>query len=158
MMNISKEDFFMAAAMLAAKRSKDPSTQTGAVIVNPDNRIIATGYNGFPNGCKDDFAWNREGTFLESKYAYVVHAEVNAVMNATSSTVDGRMFCTLYPCNECAKVIIQAGIKEVIYYSDKYHDMDFSIAARMLFEAADVKQRQFHNIFDIRLQTNTDNE
>ena len=157
-MNISKDEFFMASAMLAAKRSKDPSTQTGAVIVNPDNRIIATGYNGFPNGCKDDFPWLRKGEFINTKYAYVVHAEVNAVMNATASCVDGRMFCTLYPCNECAKVIIQAGIKEVIFYSNKYQHEDFSVAARLMFNAADIMTRQFHTIFDIRLQTNTDHE
>lgn len=156
--HISKDEFFMAAAKLAALRSKDPSTKTGAVIVNPDNRIIATGYNGFPNGCKNAFPWERKGSFLKTKYAFVVHAEVNAVMNATADTVGGRMFCTLFPCNECAKVIIQAGIKEVIYYSDKYHGENFSIAARWMLSEANVKQRQFNSIFDIRLFTTTDYE
>lgn len=159
-MAISKDEFFMAAAILAAKRSKDPNTQTGAVIINPDNRIIATGYNGFPNGCKDAFPWERVADDkLDTKYPYVVHAEVNAVMNATTSTVGSRMFCTLFPCNECAKVIIQAGIKEVIYLSDKYHDHDFSIAARRLFDAAGVEYKQYVNLFDIRIcHQNTFNE
>jgi dCMP deaminase len=157
-MNITKSEFFMASAMLAAKRSKDPSTQTGTVIVNTDNRIIATGYNGFPNGCKNDFPWEREGISLETKYPYVVHAEVNAVMNATSSTVGSTMYCTLFPCNECAKVIIQAGIKKVIYGSDKYANMEFTIAAKKLFVAAHVKCRPYVNLFDIRLHRTTDDE
>jgi dCMP deaminase len=137
-MNISKWNYFMSLAMLSARRSKDPSTQTGAAIINPEGRIVGLGYNGFPNKCKNAFPWGREGNFLETKYAFVVHAEANAIMNATSNLEGAAMFCTLFPCNECAKLIVQAGIVNVIYWSDKYHDSDFTVAARYIFEAADV--------------------
>ncbi len=133
----------MAAAMLAAKRSKDPSTTVGAVVVNPRKRIIGTGYNGFPNGCKDSCPWNREGDFLHSKYAYVVHAEINAILNSTGDTDGCTMYCTLAPCNVCAQVIIQAGISNVIYLNDKYHDKDFSVVARHLLTSARVEYRQY---------------
>lgn len=135
---IEKLDYFMSLAMLSARRSKDLSTQVGACIVNDKNRIIGLGYNGFPNGCKRSFPMSRDGDFMNTKYAYMVHAEVNAIMNATAPTDGATMFCTLYPCNECAKTIIQAGIKKLYYWSDKYHDMDFSKAARRLFSIAEV--------------------
>jgi dCMP deaminase len=134
MMNyITKWNYFMSLAMLTSKRSKDPSTQVGACIVNQKRRVIGLGYNGFPNGCRDGFSWNREGDFVNTKYAYVVHAELNAIMNSTSDLENSTIFCTLFPCNECAKAIVQAGIKRVVYWSDKFHDSDFSRAARAIF-------------------------
>ena len=139
MIPITKWNYFMSLAHLTARRSKDPSTQAGACIINLKNRVIGLGYNGFPNGCKDKFPWRREGDFLNTKYAYVVHAEVNAILNSTSTTEHADLFCTLFPCNECAKIIQQAGINRVIYWSDKYHDADFSIAARAIFEAAKIE-------------------
>lgn len=137
---LSWNDYFMNIALLSAQRSKDPDTQTGACIVNQKKRIVGTGYNGFPNKCPDNvFPWIKTGGFTATKYAYVVHAEANAILNSTIQDLTGcRMFTTLFPCNECAKLIIQAGINEIIYYSDKYHDKDFTIAARRMFSAAEV--------------------
>jgi dCMP deaminase len=143
MKNISKWNYFMSSAMLSARRSKDPSTKCGATIVSPEGRIIGQGYNGFPNGCKDAFSWHREGKFLDSKYAFVVHAELNAILNATAAMTGSDMFCTLHPCNECAKAIVQAGIKLVVYWSDKYHDTDSAHAARLIFEAAKVETARY---------------
>ncbi|HHX36815.1 MAG TPA: dCMP deaminase family protein, partial [Clostridiaceae bacterium] len=119
---ISWDEYFMGVALLAAKRSKDPNTQVGACIVNPEKRIISTGYNGFPSGISDDdFPWNREGEFLDTKYPYVCHAELNAILNQPGTSLAGcSIYVALFPCNECAKAIIQAGIKEVVYLSDKY--------------------------------------
>lgn len=135
----------MAVAELSAMRSKDPGTQVGACIVNRNKRIIGIGYNGFPVGCSDDeLPWAREGEFLETKYPYVCHAEMNAITNAANKPdLDGAtMYVSLYPCNECAKLIVQVGVKEVVYLSDKYaHDGKF-IAARRIFEMAGVKTRQ----------------
>ena len=141
---LSWNDFFMNVALLCAQRSKDPDTQTGACIVNRKKRIVGTGYNGLPNKCSDEkFPWIRIGSFLETKYAYVVHAEVNAIMNSTIRDLTGcRMFTTLFPCNECAKLIIQSGINEIIYYDDKYHDRDFTIAARQMLDAAEIRYWQ----------------
>lgn len=136
---ISKWNYFMSLAFLSARRSKDPSTQVGACIANPKGRIVGLGYNGFPNGCKDAFPWSREGEGLNTKYPFVVHAEVNAILNATGSVENSTIYCTLYPCNTCAQVIVQAGIKEMIYYSDKYHDADFTKAARWIFLKAGVE-------------------
>lgn len=141
---ISKEVYFMALAYLTARMSKDPSTQCGAVIANSMNRVVGVGYNGFPNRCKDKgLPWERTGPFLESKYAYVVHAEPNAIYNANSSVEGCVMYTTLFPCNECAKTIIQSGIYRVVYAEDKYHDEDFSVAARRLFKAAGIRTAEF---------------
>ena len=141
---ISWDEYFMGIAMLAAKRSKDPGTQVGACIVSPDNIIISTGYNGMPKGCSDDeFPWDREGP--ETKYPYVVHAELNAILNANGRDLQGsRLYVSLFPCNECAKAIIQSGIREIIYLSDKYHDSNASVASRRLFNVAGVKYRAYH--------------
>ena len=119
---IGWDDYFMGVSLLAADRSKDPSTQVGACIVSDDNRILSTGYNGFPKGCSDDiFPWNRDERAGETKYNFVVHAELNAILNAGGkSLVGSRIFVSLFPCHECAKAIIQAGVKEVVYLSDKY--------------------------------------
>ena len=141
---LSWDEYFMGVALLSAGRSKDPNTQVGACIVNPKNKIVGVGYNGFPTGCSDDeFPWNREGDFLDTKYPYICHAELNAVINKISADLyDCRLYVALFPCNECAKVIIQAGIIEVIYLSDKYAQTDAVKASRRMFQAAGVNCRQ----------------
>ncbi len=141
---ISWDEYFMGVALLAAQRSKDPNTQVGACIVNPDKRIISTGYNGFPRGIDDDdFPWERDGSALDTKYFYVCHAELNAILNQPGkSLTDCTIYVALFPCNECAKAIIQSGIKEVVYLSDKYANLDSTIASKRMFAAAGVKLRQ----------------
>ena len=141
---LSWDDFFMGLSVLAAQRSKDPSTQVGCCIVDPNNRILSLGYNGFPRGCDDRaLPWAREGDFLDTKYAYVVHAEQNAVLNKNSASLEGaRMYVGLFPCNDCAKVIIQSGIREVIYLSDKYHEAPAFVASRRMFDLSGVAYRQ----------------
>ncbi len=141
---ISWDEYFMAVAVVSSMRSKDPNSQVGACIVNKKNHIIATGYNGFPIGCNDDsLPWNREGKKLETKYPYVVHAEANAITNATGKLDKCRIYVPLFPCNECAKLIIQSGIKEVIYLSDKYKETDEVIVAKKMFNMSGVKLRQY---------------
>ena len=141
---ISWDEYFMGVAVLASKRSKDPSTQVGACIVDGDKRIISTGYNGFPQGCSDDeFPWNRDESLGETKYQFVVHAELNAILNASGKKLSGSVvYVGLFPCNECAKAIIQSGIREVVYLSDKYHDTPSMSASRRMLDAAGVKYRQ----------------
>ena len=140
---ISWDEYFMGIALLAAHRSKDPNTQVGACIVSPENIIISTGYNGMPKGCSDDeYPWEREGG--ETKYPYVVHAELNAILNANGRDLRGsKLYVALFPCNECAKAIIQSGIKELIYLSDKYHDTPASIASRRMFKMTGVNCRRY---------------
>jgi len=139
------DETFMQMCRVIANRSKDPSTQNGACLVNKDNIIIGFGYNGFPRGCSDgNLPWKREGDFCDKKYAYVVHAEANAILNANAPTEGSRMYGTLFPCNECAKIIIQKGIKEVIYDSDKYHDVDAWVASRRMLDMAGIKCRQYN--------------
>nr|XP_012216155.1 PREDICTED: deoxycytidylate deaminase isoform X2 [Linepithema humile]XP_012216156.1 PREDICTED: deoxycytidylate deaminase isoform X2 [Linepithema humile] len=136
----------MAIAFLSAKRSKDPCTQVGACIVNNDKRIVGIGYNGMPKGCDDDkFPWKKgPHTSLDAKFLYVCHAEVNAVLNKNSSDVkDCTIYVALFPCNECAKVIIQSGIKTVIYMSDKYAYKVETVAAKKMFDAAGIQYRQY---------------
>ena len=142
---LSWDDYFMAVALLSGKRSKDPSTQVGACIVNKNNIIESIGYNGFPKGCSDDeFPWEREGDTLNTKYAYVVHGELNAILNYTGTTLkNSRVYVALFPCNECAKAIIQSGIKEVIYKSDKYADTDSVKVSKKLLDMGHVKYRQY---------------
>lgn len=141
---IDWDEYFMAVAALAAKRSKDPHTQVGACIVNRQNKIVSTGYNGFPIGCSDDdFPWQREGDFATTKYAYVCHAELNAILNHSGQSLQGcRIYVVLFPCNECAKAIIQTGISEVVYLSDKYAKEPNVQASRRMLEAAGIKLRQ----------------
>lgn len=141
---LSWDEYFMGVALLSSRRSKDPNTQVGACIVNPRNKIVGVGYNGFPTGCSDDeFPWAREGEYLDTKYPYICHAELNAVINKISADLyDCRLYVALFPCNECAKVIIQAGIKEVIYLSDKYGQTDPVKASKRMFSAAGVRCRQ----------------
>ena len=143
---------FIQMCRIIAQRSKDPNTQTGACIVSQKNIIISFGYNGFPRGCNDDvLPWDREGEFAKTKYPYVVHAEENAVLNAPCSTEGAKMYCSLFPCNECTKVIIQKGIQEIIYESDKYHDAKEYIASRKMLNMAGIKYRQYipkHHLVD----------
>lgn len=136
---ITWDEYFMGVSLLAAKRSKDPNTQVGACIVSSDNIIISTGYNGFPYGCSDDeYPWDREGT--ETKYPYVVHAELNAILNSKGRSLEGaKIYVSLFPCNECAKAIIQSGIKEVIYLSDKYEKNESTAASKRMLNSAGVK-------------------
>lgn len=141
---LSWDEAFMQIANLIAQRSKDPSTQAGALIVDENNIVVGLGYNGFPRGCDDDkLPWSREGGFCETKYAFVVHAEENAVYNANKSVKNCKIYCTLFPCNECAKTLIQCGIKEIIYDSDKYHDTDICKASRRLLDGSGIKYRQY---------------
>lgn len=145
---LSWDDYFMAVALLSAQRSKDPNTQVGACIVNPQKRIVGVGYNGFPTGCSDDtLPWCREGEFLDTKYPYVCHAELNAVLNSVPGNLTGcSIYTALFPCNECAKVIIQAGIREVIFLSDKYADTDSVRASRKMFDQAGLTCRRLEPV------------
>lgn len=137
---LSWDSYFMSIAHLSALRSKDPNTQVGACIVNPQKRVVGVGYNGFPKGCNDDeFPWEREGDFLETKYPYVVHAELNAILNSIQSLNDCTIYVSLFPCNECAKAIIQSGIKCVVYESDKYNGTDANVASKKMFRDAGVE-------------------
>ncbi|KAI2806628.1 hypothetical protein RDWZM_006470 [Blomia tropicalis] len=139
-------DYFMSIAYITSMRSKDPNTQVGACIVNESNRIVSLGYNGMPNGCSDDeLPWNRTAnSSLDTKYLYVCHAEMNAILNKTSYDLSGcTIFVLLFPCNECAKMIIQAGIKRIIYLSDKYSDENKFIASRRLLSMANIELIQY---------------
>jgi len=143
---ISWDEYFMSIAKLSAMRSKDPSTQVGACIVSNDNRILSIGYNGAPNGFDDEkFPWGRDGENLNTKYPYVCHAELNAILNYRGSKKDlesAKIYVDLFPCNECAKIIIQSGIKEVIYLSDKYADSENNIASRRLLDECGVTYKK----------------
>lgn len=151
--------YFMGLAHLSAMRSKDPNTQVGAVIVDQQNRVVSIGYNGFPRGCSDDtFSWNKSNhDFLDNKQAYVVHAELNAILNAPLSVQGCRLYVSLFPCNECAKAIIQSGISEVIYECDKYKDTDSVIASKNMMDAAGVKYTQLPQTISIEV-TSEENE
>ena len=142
---LSWDEYFMGIATLSAMRSKDPSTQVGACIVNEDKRILSMGYNGMPRCCSDDeYPWDKNDNALDSKYLYVCHAEFNAILNCAVGSVKGcTVYTTLFPCNECAKAIIQSGIREVVYMSDKYADSDSVIAAKRMFTTAGVKFRLY---------------
>ena len=134
----------MGIALLAAMRSKDPNTQVGCCIVNEDKIILSTGYNGFPKGCSDDeYPWERDGEGNATKYPFVVHAELNAILNAGGKSLSGAtLYVDLFPCNECAKAIIQSGISEVVYLSDKYADKENTIASKKMLNSAGVKLRR----------------
>jgi dCMP deaminase len=150
---ISWDECFIQMAFLIAQRSKDPNTQAGAVIVDENNIVVGLGYNGWPRGIKDEaLPWEREGDFLNTKYAYVVHAEENAIYNSNKTTRGCKMYCTLFPCNECAKTIIQNGIKEIIYYSDKYQHEDVWKASKKMLDLAGVKCTQYSTKFKLLLQ------
>lgn len=140
---ISWDEYFMGIALLSAYRSKDPATKVGACIVDENNKIVGIGYNGFPIGCSDDeLPWEKEADNInDTKYPYVVHAEANAILNSTKDLHGARMYVALFPCNECAKLIIQSGIKEILYLSDKYKDTDSVKASKKMFDMAGVKYR-----------------
>lgn len=145
---ISWDEYFMGVAVLSSKRSKDPNTNVGACIVNKKNRIVGIGYNGMPYGCEDtEFPWgNDKSDYLNCKYPYVVHAEPNAILNATCPLDDCTLYVTLFPCNECAKLIIQSGIKEIVYMSDKYNGTLENLASKRMLNSAKIKCRQMKNI------------
>ncbi len=142
---LSWDQYFMGIALLSAQRSKDPSTQVGACIVGENNRILSVGYNGMPSGCSDDeMPWDREGSPLNSKYFFVCHAELNAILNYSGGSLTGATcYSTLFPCNECAKAIIQSGIREIVYLSDKYSDSESTRAAKMMFNMTGVRYRAY---------------
>ncbi len=142
---LSWDEYFMGIALLSAGRSKDSNTQVGACIVSEENKILSVGYNGMPTGWNDDeMPWEREGEALETKYPFVCHAELNAILNrSTGSLQNARIYVSLFPCNECAKAIIQSGIKEVVYMEDKYADTDGVRASKKMFEMTGVKMRQY---------------
>lgn len=141
---ISWDEYFMGIALLSAKRSKDPSTQVGACIVNQYNKIVGIGYNGFPIGCDDDLLpWDKTSeNENDTKYPYVVHAEANAILNSTKDLHGSRIYVALFPCNECTKLIIQSGVVEIIYLSDKYRDTDSVKASKKMLDMAGVTHRQ----------------
>lgn len=141
---ITWDEYFMGVALLSARRSKDPNTQVGACIVNNQNKIVGAGYNGLPIGCSDeDFPWEKTGNFLNTKYPYVCHAELNAILNNIGMDLTGcRIYTALFPCNECSKAIIQSGIKEVIFLSDKYAGTEVSVASRRMLDTAGVTCRK----------------
>ena len=152
---LSWDETYIQMATIIAMRSKDPSTKAGSVIIDADKVVVGLGYNGWVRGADDsDFTWERKGDFLNTKYAFVVHAEENAVYNANKSTKDCTIYCTLFPCNECAKTIVQKGIKEVVYASDKYHDEDIWKASRKIFKAAGIKYRQYIPKYKISFESN----
>lgn len=156
---LSWDDYFMSVALLSGKRSKDPNTQVGACIVNKNNVIESIGYNGLPKGCSDDeFPWEKEGEALNTKYPFVVHAELNAILNAKGKDLSRcKIYVALFPCNECAKAIIQSGISEVIYLSDKYADTDSVKASKRMFKCAGVTLNQLnptHKTIDLSLNVN----
>ena len=144
---ISWDEYFMGVAMLSGMRSKDPNSQVGACIVSEDNKILSMGYNGFPKGCSDDeFPWAREGEPLDTKYLYVTHSELNAILNYRGGSLEGaKLYVSLFPCNECAKAIIQCGIKEIVYGEDKYAGTDGVKASKRMLDAAGVKYTQYCN-------------
>ncbi len=138
---ITWDEYFMGIAIISAERSKDPNSQVGACIVDKNNKIVSLGYNGAPIGFDDDkdMKWEREGSFLDTKYAYVCHSELNAILNSKIPVRDCKMYVTLFPCNECAKAIIQAGIKEIIYLSDKYDKTEGNTVSKKLLDTCKVK-------------------
>ncbi len=144
---ISWDQYFMGVAMLSEKRSKDPNTQVGACIVNQDKRIVGIGYNGFPQKLNDDdFPWEKDGEFEDTKYPYVVHAEANAILNATQNLKGATIYVTLFPCHECVKLIIQSGITELVYASSKYNGTPSDIAAKRMLDKAGITYRQCQEI------------
>lgn len=147
------DEYFMGLAHLSALRSKDPNTQVGAAIIDENHRVVSVGYNGFPKGCSDDeFPWSRSGGVLNSKYAFVVHAELNAILNSARSVSGCTIYVSLFPCNECAKAIIQSGIKRIVYESDKYADTETTIASKKMLQAAGIELVQLENTIKLSVE------
>lgn len=143
---ISWDEYFMGIALLSAQRSKDSNTQVGACIVSKENKILSLGYNGMPIGCSDDvMPWEREAVDpVDTKYMYVCHAELNAILNRSAGSLEGaKLYVTLFPCNECAKAIIQSGIREIVYMSDKYADSSNTIASKKMFDMVGAVYRRY---------------
>ena len=141
------DEYFMGIAKLSALRSKDPNTKVGACIVNSEKRIVGIGYNGFPYGCEDsEFPWTKEGDYYNTKYPYVVHAEQNAILNSTVSLKNCTIYVSLFPCHECCKVIIQSGIKEIVYSDDKYNGTESDLAGKRMLHAAGVRYRKLGEV------------
>lgn len=148
------DQYFMGIARLSALRSKDPSTQVGACIVDDKKKIIGIGYNGLPTGISDDlFPWGKDGDFLETKYPYVCHAELNAILNSTQNLQGATIYVTLFPCNECTKAIIQSGIKNLYYISDKYKDLEMTIASKRMLDSAGLNYSALTPVSEITLPT-----
>ncbi len=144
---INWDTYFMGVAKLSGLRSKDPSTQVGACIVSKDKKIIGIGYNGFPRGIEDEsFPWGKDGDWLDTKYPYVVHAEANAILNATTSLEGASIYVTLFPCNECAKLIIQSGIKEIVYVEDRNFNHDLFKASKKMVDESGLTYRKIKNV------------
>lgn len=139
------DEYFMGVSKLAGMRSKDPSTQVGSCIVSNDNKILSMGYNGLPMGCSDDdFPWEREGEEYDTKYPYVTHSELNAILNYRGGSLEGaKIYVSLFPCNECSKAIIQSGIKTIIYSCDKYADTTAVRTSKRMLDAAGVAYRKY---------------
>ena len=156
---LSWDQYFMGVAKLSSLRSKDPNTQVGCCIVNENKKIVSVGYNGLPIGCKDcEFPWNvKEGELDKTKYAYVVHAELNAILNSTQQLTNCTIYVSLFPCHECSKAIIQSGIKEIVYSCDKYFGTPSSIASRKMLEASGIKIRQINDL-DVEVNEVLQNE
>ncbi|MEF9962174.1 MAG: dCMP deaminase family protein [Erysipelotrichaceae bacterium] len=147
------DEYFMGLAHLSALRSKDPSTQVGAVIVSPQKKVVGIGYNGFPNGCSDDeFPWDREGDYDATKYPFVVHAELNAILNSSKDLHGCSLYVSLFPCNECAKAIIQSGIKRIVYESDKYATSDNTMASKRMLKAVGMELVQLPYAMKLELK------
>lgn len=150
---LSWDEYFMGLAHLSALRSKDPSTQVGACIVDENNKVVSIGYNGLPIGCSDDeFPWGREGSTLDTKYAFVVHAELNAILNSVRSLTGCTIYVSLFPCNECAKAIIQSGIKKIVYESDKYAETDGVIASKKMLNSAGIELVQLKETISLKVE------
>ena len=153
------DEYFMGLAHLSALRSKDPNTQVGEAIIDENHRVVSVGYNGFPTGVSDDeFPWSREGDVLTSKYAFVVHAELNAILNSQRSVRGCTIYVSLFPCNECAKAIIQSGIKKIVYESDKYNGVDTNIASKRMLRAAGVELVRISNTISIQVEKKINEE
>lgn len=156
---LSWDEYFMGLAHLSALRSKDPSTQVGACIVSEDKKVVGIGYNGFPIGCSDDeFPWEREGEFMDTKYAFVVHAELNAILNSNQDLHGCCVYVSLFPCNECAKAIIQSGIKRIVYESDKYADTDSTRASKQMLKAAGVQMDRLDYALKLNVEKKDNHE
>lgn len=150
---LSWDEYFMGLAHLSALRSKDPSTQVGACIVSADKKVVGIGYNGLPRGCDDDvYPWAREGEFLDTKYPFVVHAELNAILNSNQDLRGCSLYVSLFPCNECAKAIIQSGIKRIVYECDKYADTDGVIASKKMLTSAGVELVQLDYSLHLKVE------
>ena len=143
---ISWDEYFMGVAIMSGMRSKDPNTQVGACIVSSDNKILSVGYNGFPKGCSDDeFPWCREGDPLDNKYFYTTHSELNAILNYRGGSLEGaKIYVSLFPCNECAKAIIQAGIRTIVYDCDKYASQPSTLASKRMLDSAGVTYHPYN--------------